>query len=1172
MKSLLLRGAHALTCLSASTLLYIPYVSALPQEGAPHAPMRIRGHRDDSLELDGMSPNVQYASSVLLRRDYTCGPGNPCSNHACCGSSGFCGYGPTYCGTGCQSNCNAKAECGQYAETPGKTCPLNTCCSEFGFCGTTQDFCTGGCQSNCVLNPQPASGSPKNQALSKVIGYYESWSYQSSCNRKSPSDMPLNELTHLNYAFAFIEPVTFELTTMDDKTPESLFKLTTDTKKYNPNLKVYIAIGGWTFSDNDTVTQPLFSEISSTEANRQKFADNCVKFCNLWGFDGIDIDWEYPGAPDRGGKPEDVENFVLLMKTIKQTFNGAPRKLGLTFTIPSSYWYLKWFDMPNLLKYADWTNLMSYDLHGTWDANNPIGAIAQAHTNLTEIKLATQLLWRNDIKPEQVCLGFGFYGRSFQLADPSCTTPGCPFKGGAKAGPCSKTSGVLMYYEIQAILNQIPSLTPVHDEDAAVKYIVWDNDQWVSYDDGDTFDQKLAWANSVGFGGSLIWAVDTDDDKYTAMSGLMGEPVSHVDSTTAIALPALSQKSVASVLIGENGQDCKVLKDRACKAVTDLRCESGWLMLGWDRNGCPSDQGVPICCPSATAPKVCTWRGSGKDCNGQCHAGEATVALSKWGGKGHGWSGESGTGSCNRGDKAFCCTANDWAATTKGCRWTDCNGSCYANEVERAAVVECSWNRKKKYCCQEDSALYDCVWRGSNPDCADAKCNLGEVAIINSQNGDNGWKGCLWSRKKTNCCKVRKPPGAKLECNKTTCDDDPLVCAADEDKYGNYKRSEDGEFRGSEGITYVEDADDLSDDNDSLSEDNGGLSGDATAPATNTSRRGVLEKRKRRGYSAWFNGIEFLTKEQFYGSQADYMRSVRNGLVNIAQAYWWMRSRTCSRPSLGPMDYPLDSQGNRIAPSSAELEHLIPASFVLGRFVAISSNGRLMRPLPFGNRRVVPDGDATTTARTNTRFWQDIWNAANQLPANDPEFADVDTPAEYIAEAIGSSRNRQAMVLLQSTVNGLKGRLEVFNNPVADTRFRTYIRQSTRDANETAVELMMANLRETIAVFEYLNDNEIASRTADVAAEIRRRLVVLEARFPDAQGIVDHWDQAYTHYFGQVSEFARDWLYARVQQVRTAYQAVGTPFRDYVLDELKIIESKISDCYYPFEKPKNKNQ
>lgn len=73
---------------------------------------------------------------------------------------------------------------------------------------------------------------------------------------------------------------------MDSKTDEALFKEITATKDYNTALKVFISVGGWTFSDNGTVTQPLLSEISSTEANRKKFSDNVVKFCNKWGFDG----------------------------------------------------------------------------------------------------------------------------------------------------------------------------------------------------------------------------------------------------------------------------------------------------------------------------------------------------------------------------------------------------------------------------------------------------------------------------------------------------------------------------------------------------------------------------------------------------------------------------------------------------------------------------------------------------------------------------------------------------------------------------------------------------------------------------------------------------------------------------------------------------------------------
>jgi GH18 family chitinase len=105
-------------------------------------------------------------------------------------------------------------------------------------------------------------------------------------------------------------------------------------------------------------------------------------------------------------------------------------------------------------------------------------------------------------------MGFGFYGRSFQLSDPSCSKPGCEFKGGAEAGPCSDTSGILMYYEIMSLMKQHPELKPIYDKNAGVKYLVFNKDQWVSYDDAETFKQKKEWANNIGLGGSLIWASD----------------------------------------------------------------------------------------------------------------------------------------------------------------------------------------------------------------------------------------------------------------------------------------------------------------------------------------------------------------------------------------------------------------------------------------------------------------------------------------------------------------------------------------------------------------------------------------------------------------------------------------------------------------------------------------
>lgn len=66
----------------------------------------------------------------------------------------------------------------------------------------------------------------------------------------------------------------------------------------------------------------------------------------------------------------------------------------------------------------------------------------------------------------------------------------------------------LSYYEVQQILAKNYQLKPVHDKTAAVKYLVFNHDQWISYDDKDTFKQKIDWANDIGFGGSLIWASD----------------------------------------------------------------------------------------------------------------------------------------------------------------------------------------------------------------------------------------------------------------------------------------------------------------------------------------------------------------------------------------------------------------------------------------------------------------------------------------------------------------------------------------------------------------------------------------------------------------------------------------------------------------------------------------
>lgn len=93
------------------------------------------------------------------------------------------------------------------------------------------------------------------------------------------------------------------------------------------------------------------------------------------------------------------------------------------------------------------------------------------------------LLWRNGVDPSKVLLGLGFYSRSFTLADPTCNSPGYAFdkgggkEGGAMAGTCTGTSGILSDYEISRIMKS-DSVDLKYDEQASVNWMTWRGNQW----------------------------------------------------------------------------------------------------------------------------------------------------------------------------------------------------------------------------------------------------------------------------------------------------------------------------------------------------------------------------------------------------------------------------------------------------------------------------------------------------------------------------------------------------------------------------------------------------------------------------------------------------------------------------------------------------------------------
>lgn len=182
-----------------------------------------------------------------------------------------------------------------------------------------------------------------------------------SCASRTIDDVPVDSLSHLNLAFAYIEPDTYEIVPMPKVTEEIISQIT-NLKQRAPGLKIWISLGGWTYSDNGTATQAVWGDLSSTLAKRTKFAWNLYKFLKTWGFDGVDLDWEYPGAPDRGGHDEDSQNYVELLESVYTVFTSSASDYGISFTAPTSYWYLRWFKIDLMWKYCNWINLMTYDL------------------------------------------------------------------------------------------------------------------------------------------------------------------------------------------------------------------------------------------------------------------------------------------------------------------------------------------------------------------------------------------------------------------------------------------------------------------------------------------------------------------------------------------------------------------------------------------------------------------------------------------------------------------------------------------------------------------------------------------------------------------------------------------------------------------------------------------
>ncbi|KAI9798404.1 MAG: hypothetical protein M1833_004798 [Piccolia ochrophora] len=474
------------------------------------------GNLPRSLNIGLSSGMESVDGGPLLKRDgpLKCGANQPCEDDSCCSAKGTCGYEEANCGAGCVSNCEATAMCGKRSEGGAVKCGLNICCSYYGWCGVGEQHCVNAappkykkapCQAGfglCEVVPPPVCGQGSGSASGgRKIGYYQASNVRDrACNRITPSQINTAGLTHLFYAFANIDPSTFQVAPSD---PADTIIYREVTALKTPAMQTWIAIGGFDFS-NEGPTRTTWSDMSSNEANRAAFITSLVQFMDQYGFQGVDLDWEYPVAPERGGKKGDTANLVALVTEMRAAFGT---KYGISLALAPDYWYLRHFDPKGMEPSVDFFGFMAYDLHGSWDADvDALGSKVRPHTDIRDINNNTLPLWFDALDPAKINFGVAYYGRGYTLSDPACSDLECGFSGASKPALCTNFGGVMSNIEIETIIKE-KALTPKLIPDAMVKQISWD-DQWIGYDDAETVALKVAWANDHCMGGTMVWSVD----------------------------------------------------------------------------------------------------------------------------------------------------------------------------------------------------------------------------------------------------------------------------------------------------------------------------------------------------------------------------------------------------------------------------------------------------------------------------------------------------------------------------------------------------------------------------------------------------------------------------------------------------------------------------------------
>ncbi|KAF2885389.1 hypothetical protein ILUMI_20787 [Ignelater luminosus] len=368
-------------------------------------------------------------------------------------------------------------------------------------------YICGFCRNTVAISTGPSHGK-------LVVCYVGTWSvYRPTRGLFALEHIDPSLCTHIIYAFAGLNVTHDSIRSLDpwqDLTEDygkGGYKRIVDLKNSYPHLRVTLAIGGWNEGSAN------YSALVKDPARRQKFIASAVDFIRKYNFDGLDLDWEFPGK--RGGSPDDKLNFLHLVKGLRSAFNKFNLLLTAAFgagkdTIDIAY------DVQGLSYYLDYIHLMCYDYHGSWDEKTGSNAPLKS-SDVLNVEYSIKYMLKLGAPREKLVMGVPLYGRTFILHDSSLLSKTGKPKLGIAAktvgfqGPFTRENGFMGYNEICLELQNTTAGYVEHwDEESRTQYAI-SGENVITFDNERSIAEKVKFAMEQKLGGIMVWSVDTDD-------------------------------------------------------------------------------------------------------------------------------------------------------------------------------------------------------------------------------------------------------------------------------------------------------------------------------------------------------------------------------------------------------------------------------------------------------------------------------------------------------------------------------------------------------------------------------------------------------------------------------------------------------------------------------------